>query len=80
MSSSSDWKGISISYRSALAFLILGIFVTQVEQGSVTTILLSHNLDTAKGICHKIFCLHGGEVRTEGDPGKVVKEYMTYLR
>jgi len=49
-----------------------------IEEG-VTTILASHNLTAVKEICHKAICLDGGEIRAEGEPEKVVQEYLKYL-
>jgi ABC-type polysaccharide/polyol phosphate transport system ATPase subunit len=46
--------------------------------GSVTTILVSHNLTAVKEICHKAIWLDGGEIRAEGEPEKVVEEYLKY--
>jgi ABC-type polysaccharide/polyol phosphate transport system ATPase subunit len=44
----------------------------------VTTILASHNLIAIKEICDRAIWINGGEIREEGMPGKVVKEYLKY--
>ena len=45
----------------------------------VTALFVSHNLDAIKEICHRTIWLDGGEIKTEGEPGKVVEEYQSYL-
>jgi ABC-type polysaccharide/polyol phosphate transport system ATPase subunit len=45
----------------------------------VTTILVSHNLNAIKEICDRAIWLDGGEIRAEGEPEKVVDEYLTCL-
>jgi lipopolysaccharide transport system ATP-binding protein len=47
-------------------------------KGGVTTILVSHNLADVKEICDRAIWLEGGEIRAEGEPGKVVGEYLRY--
>jgi len=48
-------------------------------KGEVTTILVSHNLNAIKEICDRAIWLDGGEIRAEGEPEKVVDEYLTCL-
>lgn len=45
-------------------------------KGGVTTILVSHNLPAIKEICDRAIWLDGGEIRAEGEPKNVVKEYL----
>ena len=45
----------------------------------VTALFVSHNLDAIKEICHRTIWLDGGEIKAEGEPGKVVEEYQSYL-
>ncbi len=50
--------------------------LVQLIRGSVTTIFASHNLNAIKEICHRAVWLDGGETKAEGEPGKVVEEYL----
>jgi homopolymeric O-antigen transport system ATP-binding protein len=50
----------------------------QLIKGGVTTIFVSHNLAAVKEICHGAIWLDGGEIRGEGDPESVVKEYLRH--
>jgi len=46
----------------------------------VTTIFVSHNLNAVREICNRAVWLEGGEIKAEGEPAKVVQEYlMRYL-
>lgn len=45
-------------------------------KGGVTTILVSHNLPAVKEICDRAIWLDGGEIRGEGEPERVVEEYL----
>ena len=45
-------------------------------KGGVTTIFVSHNLYAVKEICNRAIWLDAGEVRAEGEPEKVVEEYL----
>lgn len=47
-------------------------------KGGVTTILVSHNLNAIKEICTRAIWLDGGETRAEGEPEKVVEEYIRH--
>lgn len=47
--------------------------------GGVTTIFVSHSLDNIKEICNWAIWLDAGAVRTEGKPEKVVEDYLRYL-
>jgi len=42
----------------------------------VTTILASHNLAAIKDVCNRVIWLDKGEIRAEGEPEKVVEEYL----
>jgi lipopolysaccharide transport system ATP-binding protein len=44
--------------------------------GGVTTIFVSHQMSAIKDICHRAIWLDGGEIRAEGEPEKVVEEYL----
>jgi len=45
----------------------------------VTTVFVSHNLNAIKEVCHRAIWLDHGKVRAEGNPGKVVKQYITLI-
>jgi ABC-type polysaccharide/polyol phosphate transport system ATPase subunit len=42
----------------------------------VTTILASHNMAAIKDICNRVIWLDKGEIRGEGEPERVVEEYL----
>lgn len=44
----------------------------------VTTIFVSHNLSAIREICHRAVWLDSGEIKAEGEPEKVVEEYLKY--
>jgi ABC-type polysaccharide/polyol phosphate transport system ATPase subunit len=46
--------------------------------GGVTTIFASHQMSAIKEICHRAIWLDGGEIRAEGEPERVVEEYLRY--
>jgi len=48
----------------------------QLIKGGVTTILVSHNLADVKEICNRGIWLDGGEIRTDGEPEKIVNGYI----
>jgi len=47
-------------------------------KGGVTTIMVSHNLNAIKEICARAIWLDEGKIRAEGEPDKVVEEYLKY--
>jgi len=47
-------------------------------KGGVTTILVSHNLPAIKEICSRAIWLDNGEIKKEGEPNKVVEDYINY--
>ncbi len=47
--------------------------------GGVTTVFVSHDLESVKEICHRAIWLDHGKVRAEGEPGKVVEQYKIML-
>ena len=44
----------------------------------VTTIFVSHQMSAIKEICNRVIWLDGGEIRGEGEPERVVEEYLRY--
>jgi ABC-type polysaccharide/polyol phosphate transport system ATPase subunit len=47
-------------------------------KGGITTILVSHNLNAVKEICPRAIWLDGGTIRAEGEPEKIVEEYLRH--
>jgi ABC-type polysaccharide/polyol phosphate transport system ATPase subunit len=47
-------------------------------KGGVTTVFVSHNMIDVKEICDRTIWLDGGEIKAEGEPEKVVGEYLRY--
>lgn len=47
-------------------------------KGGVTTILVSHDLAAVREICDRAVWLDEGRVRVEGEPAKVIDEYLGY--
>jgi ABC-type polysaccharide/polyol phosphate transport system ATPase subunit len=52
--------------------------LVELIKGGVTTILVSHNLDAIKEICARAIWLDKGKIRAEGEPEKVVEEYLRH--
>lgn len=50
--------------------------LTGLIKGVVTAIFVSHNMDAIKKICDRTIWLADGEIKTEGEPKKVVEEYL----
>lgn len=50
----------------------------QLVKGGVTTIFVSHSMPAIKEICSRALWLHNGEIKIEGEPEKVVEEYLRY--
>jgi ABC-type polysaccharide/polyol phosphate transport system ATPase subunit len=50
--------------------------VVSLIQSGVTTVFVSHNLDAIKKICTRAIWLEQGEIRAEGEAGRVVEEYL----
>lgn len=46
-------------------------------RGGVTTIFVSHQMSAIKEICTRAIWLDGGEIRAEGEPERVVEEYLS---
>jgi len=47
-------------------------------KGGVTTIFVSHQMSSVRKICQRAIWLDSGEIRAEGEPEKVVVEYLKY--
>jgi len=48
-------------------------------KGGVTTVYVSHNLEAVKKICARAVWLEHGEIKEDGNPNKVIKNYLTCL-
>jgi len=46
-------------------------------QNGVTTVFVSHNLEAIKKISNRVIWLECGKILEEGDPGEVVKNYLS---
>lgn len=55
-----------------------GEAVLSLIKSGVTTVLVSHNLQIVKRICHKAIWLESGAKKAEGAPEDVVKEYLKF--
>lgn len=53
-----------------------GESLMQLIKGGVTTILVSHNLNSIKEICSRAIWLDNGEIRIEGDTNIVIDNYL----
>lgn len=49
--------------------------VSLIKSG-LTTVFVSHNMEAVKKICNRVIWLDHGEIRSEGDPGKVIEDYL----
>lgn len=49
------------------------------DQGA-TVLLVTHNLNTVREICHRVAWIHQGELRRIGEAGPIVDEYMEERR
>jgi ABC-type polysaccharide/polyol phosphate transport system ATPase subunit len=47
-------------------------------KGGVTTIFVSHNQSSVREICNRTIWLDGGEIKAEGEPEKVIEEYLRH--
>jgi len=45
-------------------------------KGGVTTVYVSHSMEAIKKICDRAIWLEQGEIRAEGEAGRVVEEYL----
>ncbi len=50
---------------------VLSVIKDLVNQGGMTTIIATHEMDFAKDVADKIFVLDNGEIIEEGDPEKI---------
>ncbi len=48
-------------------------------RSNVTTIFVSHNLSSVREICNRTIWLNKGEIKAEGEPEKVITEYLALL-
>lgn len=52
-----------------------GALISLIKSG-VTSVFVSHNLEAVRSICSRAIWLDRGEIRAEGDPGRVTEEYL----
>jgi ABC-2 type transport system ATP-binding protein len=56
-----------------------GALIELIKSG-VTTIFVSHQLSAVKDLCNRGIWLDAGEIKAEGEPEKVVDEYLRCLK
>jgi len=56
-----------------------GKALIELIKSGVTTVYVSHSMDAIKKICNRAIWLEHGEIRAEGESGKVINDYMNYL-
>jgi lipopolysaccharide transport system ATP-binding protein len=44
-----------------------------------TTVFISHNLHAVEQLCDRLIWLDNGRIRSMGEPGRVLEEYLTFL-
>lgn len=44
-----------------------------------TVIIVSHSISTLKELCDRVIWLHDGEIREQGDPESVLKNYVRFM-
>lgn len=45
-------------------------------KGGMTTIYVSHSMGAVRDVCDRVIWLENGEIRAEGEPGKIILEYL----
>ncbi len=48
------------------------------KEAKKTIIFVSHNLEQVREICDKVMWLHKGQIRSIGDPSKVIEEFKAF--
>ena len=41
-----------------------------------TMVFVTHSLDSVRQLCNRAVWLHNGEIRIDGEPEKVIEEYL----
>jgi len=57
-----------------------GKALLELIKGGVTTVYVSHSMEAIKKICNRVIWLEQGEIRSEGEVGLVVEEYLKAQR
>jgi ABC-type polysaccharide/polyol phosphate transport system ATPase subunit len=53
-----------------------GDAIVNLIKNGVTTIFVSHSMEAVKRICSRVIWLEHGEIRADGEPGKIVAQYL----
>lgn len=52
--------------------------MTELILSDVTVVMVSHSLDRVEKLCDRVVWMHKGEVRKEGRPAEIIKEYTDF--
>lgn len=50
--------------------------LNELKESDKTIVIVSHNLGSVKDLCDRTIWIHQGEVRLDGNPDKVIDEYL----
>lgn len=53
--------------------------INEMKRRGMTIVMVTHNLDAVRSMCHRAIWLDDGEVRAEGDVDLVVEQYRTQV-
>ncbi|HSV31924.1 MAG TPA: sugar ABC transporter ATP-binding protein, partial [Atribacteraceae bacterium] len=53
-----------------------GKALLELIKGGVTTVYVSHSMEAVKKTCDRAIWLEQGEIRAQGEAGRVVEEYL----
>ncbi|MCQ2081976.1 MAG: ABC transporter ATP-binding protein [Lachnospiraceae bacterium] len=45
-----------------------------------TVVIVSHSIETLKSFCDRVLWIHDGEMKMLGEPGKVLNEYIEFMK
>jgi ABC-type molybdate transport system ATPase subunit len=51
----------------------------ELKAAGVSILFVSHDLGIVKRLCHRAILLHGGEIIAQGEPSKVVNQYIALV-
>jgi ABC-type polysaccharide/polyol phosphate transport system ATPase subunit len=49
--------------------------IEELQRGGMTIVFVSHDMTAVERLCSRIFFIHKGEIRSEGDPQAVISDY-----
>ena len=50
--------------------------IMEFKENSVTIVFVSHSIDDIRRICNRAIWLQHGEIKGQGDPDRIVEEYL----